>query len=284
MSVGIPSVAQPATPEITIRPPSRWGGFGLRDVWKSRELLYFLTKRELQIRYKQTVFGVAWAIVQPLAFAFVFTLIFGRVAGISSQGVPYPVFALTALVPWIFASQGVAQSAQSLVADANLLTKVYFPRLVLPVGKVLSFLVDLVLALCVIALFIGAYRVQPTVGLLLLPYFVLLALVTTVAVGVGLGALNVKYRDVIMGMPLVVQLWLFATPVIYPGTFIEGYWHYVYALNPMVSVIEGFRWAFVGTPAPDSVSLAVSSASAAIMLVVATVYFRRTERFFADIV
>jgi lipopolysaccharide transport system permease protein len=284
VSVALPSVARATAPETIIRPPGRWSGFGFAELWRYRELLYFLTKRELQIRYKQSLFGVAWAILQPLAYAFVFALIFGRVAGLSSQGVPYAVFALAALVPWIFVSQSVTQSASSLVGDANLLTKVYFPRLVVPVGKVLSFLVDLVLALCVLGLFVAVYDVQPSVGLAALPLFLLLAVATAAAVGVLLGALNVKYRDVAVAVPLFVQLWLFATPVIYPGTYITGAWHYVYALNPMVSVIEGVRWAFLGTPAPGGWSVVISAASALAMLVAALVYFRRTERFFADVV
>jgi homopolymeric O-antigen transport system permease protein len=270
--------------EVVIRPPARWGGFGFAELWHHRELLYFITKRELQIRYKQSLFGAAWAILQPLAYAGLFTLIFGRVAGLSSQGVPYAVFALAALVPWGFASQTVTQSAASLVGDANLLTKVYFPRLVVPAGKMLSLLVDLVLALCVLSLFVVGYGVRPSAGLALVPAFLLLAAVTAGALGAMLGALNVKYRDVAVAVPLIVQLWFFATPVIYPGTYIKGAWHYVYAINPMVSVIEGVRWGFLSTPAPEGLSVAISTASALVLLVVGLVYFRRTEHFFADVV
>jgi lipopolysaccharide transport system permease protein len=284
VSVAVPSIVPADAPEVVIRPPGRWSGFGFAELWHHRELLYFITKRELQIRYKQSLFGAAWAILQPLAYALVFTLIFSRVAHLSSQGVPYTVFALAALVPWGFASQGVTQSASSLVGDANLLTKVYFPRLVVPAGKVLSLVVDLVIALCVLGVFVVGYGVRPSAGLVLLPGFLLLAAVTAGALGALLGALNVKYRDVAVGVPLLVQLWLFATPVIYPGTYIKGAWHDVYAINPMVSVIEGVRWGFLSTPAPDGLSVAISVASALVLLVAGLVYFRRTERFFADVI
>jgi lipopolysaccharide transport system permease protein len=284
VSVAVPSMVPADAPEVVIRPPKRWGGFGFPELWHYRELLYFITKRELQIRYKQSLFGAAWAILQPIAYALLFAVIFGRVAGLSSQGVPYTVFALAALVPWGFASQSVTQSASSLVGDANLLTKVYFPRLVVPAGRVLSLVVDLALALCVLSVFVVAYGVRPSAGLALLPAFLLLAAVTAGALGATFGALNVKYRDVAVVIPLLVQLWFFATPVIYPGTYIKGAWHYVYAINPMVSVIEGVRWGFLGTPAPDGLSVAISVVSALMLLVAGLVYFRRTERFFADVI
>jgi lipopolysaccharide transport system permease protein len=273
-----------AQSSLTITPPSRWGGFGLRELWDARELLYFLTKRELQIRYKQSLFGVSWAVLQPLVYAFVFALFFGRLANVPSDGFPYPVFALSALVPWIFCSQAVSQAAASLVSDANLLGKVYFPRLAIPLAKILSFLFDLLIALCVLGLFVALYDVTPSEGLLLLPAFLLLAFLTAVGAGTLLATLNVRYRDVTVAIPLIVQLWLFATPVIYPGSLIEGGWRFVYALNPMVSVIDGVRWGFLGAPAPELATVAISTAVAALLLFAGIVYFRRGERFFADII
>ncbi|MGZ8693860.1 MAG: ABC transporter permease [Gaiellaceae bacterium] len=284
MSVAVPSVAPADATEIVVRPPARWLGFGFGELWRYRELLYFLTKRELQVRYKQSLFGVAWAIVQPLAYAALFTL-FARANGDTEQGLPYPVFVLAALVPWIFVAQAVGQSASSLVSDANLLTKVYFPRLLIPLAKVLSFLVDLALALGVLTVFVLLYGVHPSAGLALLPFFLLLAMTTALGVGVLLAALNVKYRDVAVAIPLLVQLWFFATlPVIYLGTTFSGKWQYVYALNPMVTVIQGTRWGFLGTPAPDGLTTAISTATAVTLLFLGVVHFRRTERFFADVV
>lgn len=273
-----------AETHVTITPPAGWGGFGLRELWTARELLYFLTKRELQIRYKQSAVGVSWSVLQPLAYAFIFALFFGQLANVPSEGVPYPVFALAALVPWLFASQAVSQAATSLVGDANLLSKVYFPRMTLPLAKVLTFLVDLVIALAVVGAFVALYGVSPTSGLLALPLFLLLAVVTAVGAGTFLAALNVRYRDVSVISPLITQLWLFSTPVIYPGSLVDGAWQYVYALNPMVSVVEGVRWGFVGTEAPDPAAVAISALTAAGAALCAVVYFRRTERFFADIV
>jgi lipopolysaccharide transport system permease protein len=269
---------------VTIAPPARWGGFGLRELWEARELLYFMTKRELQIRYKQSLFGVSWAVLQPLVYAFVFALFFGRLVNVPSDGFPYPIFALTALVPWIFVSQSVSQAAGSLVGDANLLGKVYFPRLVIPLAKVTSFLIDLVIALCVLGLFVALYGQSPSVGLLALPVFLLLGFVTALGAGTLLATLNVRYRDVTVAIPLLIQLWLFATPVIYPGSLISGAWQHVYALNPMVSVIDGVRWGLIGADAPALVDVAISAAAAIVLLVAGTAYFRRAERFFADII
>jgi lipopolysaccharide transport system permease protein len=278
------AVAPVEAPEVLIEPPGRWSGFGFEDIWQYRELLYFLMKRELQIRYKQSFFGVAWAVLQPLAYALVFTLVFSRGAGISSEGVPYPVFALAALAPWLFFSQSVTGSAASLVGDANLVTKVYFPRLVLPIGRILSFTVDLSIALVIVAVFVGIYGADPSAGLVLLPLFLLLALATAAGVGAFLAALNVKYRDVAVGVPFLVQLWFFATPVVYAGTLVTGKWHNLAAINPMVTVVNGVRWGFLSTPHPDPTAAAISVGSALVMLTIGLAYFRRTERFFADVV
>jgi lipopolysaccharide transport system permease protein len=271
-------------PTVTIRPPRSWGDLRLRELWSSRELVYFLTKRELQIRYKQSFFGIAWAVLQPLGMAFVFALVFGQLAGVGSEGVPYPVFALTALVPWLFTAQAVTQGANSLVQDANLLAKVYFPRLVIPLSKVIAFAFDLGVALIVVIVFALLYDVGLEWRVLTIPAFLLLGAITTLGVATLLAAINVKYRDVLLAVPVIVQVWLFASPVIYSSSEIPGDWQYVYALNPMVTVIDGVRWAVLGVSAPELGTAAVSVASAFLILAVAIVYFRRTEQFFADLV
>jgi lipopolysaccharide transport system permease protein len=278
-------VATVAQRELVIRPPHRWASIDLRELWEYRELMYFLVKRELQIRYKQSVFGVSWAVLQPVVYAFVFALFFGQLAAVPSDGFPYPVFALAGIVAWTFVSQAVGQGSSSLVGDANLLSKVYFPRVIIPVAKVLSLLVDLVIAICVpLTLLIVLYGAEPSIGLLAVPGFILLALVTSVGIACGLGALNVMYRDVTVALPLLVQVWLFASPIVYPTSLIPGDWKYLYALNPMVTVIDGMRWAFLGAAAPEIGMVACSVAGALVLLVAGILYFRRTERFFADVV
>jgi len=274
----------PETPVIRLRPPGRWGGLGVAEIVRARELLYFLTRRELLVRYKQSLLGVAWAVLQPVALTFIFALFFGRLAKVPSEGVPYPLFALAGLVPWMFVSQATAQAAQSLIGDANLLSKVYFPRLVIPVAKVLALLIDFIIAAGVLIAFTLLYGVGIRAQVLLLPVFLALGLVTALGAGVLLSALNVKYRDVTVGVPLAMQIWLFATPVVYPGSLITGGWQYVYALNPMVSIIDGVRWAVVGTGGPGGGPLAISVAVAVGMALAAIVYFKRTERFFADLI
>jgi lipopolysaccharide transport system permease protein len=270
--------------ETVIRPPRRRVATGIRELWRYRELLYFLTKRELQVRYNQSVFGISWALLQPLALAGIFTLFFGRLAGIPSEGVPYPVFALAAIVPWLFIAQSVTQSASSLVGDSELLSKVYFPRLTLPLAKVLSLLVDLFIALIVVFVIVTLYGIDPQPTAPVIVLFLLLAMLTAVGVGTLLAAVNVKYRDVQVAVPLIVQIWLFTTPVVYPASFVTGAWQYLYALNPMVSVVEGARWALLGTAAPDLPLLLISVASALVVAAVAVTYFRRTEHFFADLI
>jgi lipopolysaccharide transport system permease protein len=270
--------------EMVIRPPKRWTGLGWAELLSARELLYFLTKRELQVRYKQSIFGVSWAVLQPLVYAFVFALFFGQLANVPSDGFPYPVFALAGLVPWMFVSQAVSQGAGSLVADANLLSKVYFPRLVIPLAKTMSLLVDFLIALGVLCVMVAIYGATPSIGLVTVPALMLLAWVTASGVAIGFGALNVMYRDVQVAVPLLVQLWLFASPIAYPSSLIPGNWQYVYALNPMVTVIDGMRWAFLGSHAPSVAVAACSVAGALVVLTVSVLYFRRAERFFADVV
>lgn len=279
----LPTEAPPG-PTISIRPPGKWSSLRLGDLWEYRELLYFLTKRELQIRYKQSVFGISWAVLQPVVLAFIFALFFGLLAKVKSDSGPYPVFAMAGLVPWLFVAQSVAQSATSLVGDANLLTKIYFPRMVLPLGRVLALGIDLLVAIGVLFVVALIYGVTPSAAVALLPVFLLLAFVTAAGAGVLLSAVNVQYRDVTVVVPLAIQVWLFATPVIYASSLVSGNWQYLYAINPMVSVINGFRWALVDGPAPSIGTVAVSWASALALLVAGLVYFRRTEQFFADVI
>src|SRR4051812_23582957 len=277
----MPSVS---APEIVIAPPRTWSPPRLGELWQARELLYFITKRELQIRYKQSFLGVLWVILQPIALATVFALFLGSLAHVPSDGVPYPLFALVGLSAWLFASQAVGQAAVSLVGDANLVSKVYFPRLVIPVGRVLSLVVDVSIALLVALIATLLYGLGLRAEMLLTPLFVLLAFLTALGAGTLLSAMNVRYRDVGVAIPLVMQLWLFVTPVLYPGSLITGGWQYVYALNPMVSAVQGVRWAIIGTTPPALGAIAISVASAIALLIVALVYFRRTEHTFADII
>jgi lipopolysaccharide transport system permease protein len=281
------AVAAPA-PRTRIRPARRWPGLGLRALAEYRELIYFLTKREIQIKYKQSVFGVGWVVMQPLVMTFVFALFFGLVAKIPSGNLPYPIFYIVAVVPWLFTSQAVGLSAASLVADSNLLTKVYFPRLALPVAKALALLVDLSISLLLMLALVGIYQVSVNETAVLIPAFLLLGALTAVGPGMLFAAINVRYRDVALMVPVLIQIWAFATPVIYPGTLITGPLQYVYALNPMVTVIDGIRWAFFGEsggfPAPEPLSAAISVVSAITIAIVALVYFRRTEQYFADVV
>jgi lipopolysaccharide transport system permease protein len=272
------------TPATIIRPPTGWAALRLAELWEYRELLYFLTKRELQIRYKQSVVGVSWAVLQPVLLAFIFAVFFGVLADVPSDGHPYVLFAMSGLVPWLFVSQTVAQSAGSLVGDANLLTKVYFPRLVIPLAKALALLVDLVIALGVLLAVALLYGQMPGPETLAMPVFLILGLVTGVGLGILLAAANVQYRDIGLVTPLLIQVWLFATPVIYPGSLVTGNWQYLFALNPMVAVVDGVRWCVFGDSAPDPLVVGISATVAVGLLALGIGYFRRTELFFADIV
>lgn len=271
-------------PELEIRPPGRFSGIGLREIWPYRELLYFLTKRELQIRYKQSYLGFAWAIVQPVALTFIFALFFGRLAGLSSEGIPYPVYALAGLVPWIFTAGAVNGATGSLVDDANLIGKVYFPRAVIPTAKMLALVLDLLVAFAFLIIFALAYGADLRWTGFYAPLLLLLDFVIVLGMGLFLSALNVRYRDVVVAIPLVLQLWLFLSPVVYSGALVKGWWSYLYALNPMSSVLTGFRWALLGTHFPGTGQLLVSIGTALVVLVGASLYFRRVENFFADVV
>jgi lipopolysaccharide transport system permease protein len=269
---------------VSIRPTGGGADSVVSELWEFRELLYFLTKKELQVRYKQSLFGAGWAVLQPIGLTAIFSLIFGKLVSVPSEGVPYPLYVLTGMTVWIFVATGTAQSAASLVGESELVTKVYFPRLVIPLAKILSWLVDLLIALAVLFVVAGLYGRWPPVQVLTVPLWVAIAIGTVVGVGVLASAVNVKYRDVVAVLPLAIQVWLFLSPVAYPATLVTGGWKYVYAINPMVSAIGGMRWAMLGTPPPAAGQIAVSVGAVLVMLAIALVYFRRTERYFADIV
>lgn len=275
-----------AGPVTVIRPSSGWAPIRLRELWQYRETLYFLVWRDIKVRYKQTAIGASWAIIQPVMVMVVFTIFLGRLARMPSDGVPYPVFAFCALVPWTFFANGLQQSSHSLVSSSALITKVYFPRLLIPSARILAGLPDLGLALVVLFGLISYYGVGVSlVRALWLPLFVLLALVTALGVGFWLSALNVKYRDVQHAVPFIVQIWLFASPIAYPATLVPDAWRGLYALNPMVGVVEGFRWALLGTGhSPDTYTAATSALAALVLLVTGAFFFRRVERSFADII
>ncbi len=269
---------------IRIRPSKGWVSLKLKDLWEYRELLYFLTWKDIKVRYKQTVLGIAWAIIQPFMTMVVFSVFFGRLAKMPSDGIPYPIFSYAALVPWTFFANGLTQSSNSLVASAHLIQKVYFPRLIIPISVVASGMLDFVIAFGVLILMMLYYGILPTANILWLPGFLLLAWMTSLGAGLWLSALNVEYRDVRYVVPFLTQFWLFATPIAYPSSLLREPWHTIYGLNPMVGVIEGFRWALLGTVnAP--VSLIWSSVAAALLfLITGAFYFRRMERTFADVV
>ena len=280
-----PEMTTDTTAEVTwIRASRGWIVPDLRELWRYRELLYFLVWRDVKVRYKQTALGAAWAILQPVATMLVFSLFFGRLARVPSDGVPYPVFAFTALVPWTFFANGLTLSTQSLVQGQNLLKKVYFPRLAIPLAAVLSGLVDFALAFVVLAGMLLFYGIVPGPRALWIAPLLLLALATSLGAGLWLSALNVRYRDVGYVVPFLVQLWLFATPIAYPSSLLAEPWRTVYGVNPMVGVVEGFRWALLGTGSAPGGALAVSSLAAAALLAGGALYFRRLERTFADVV
>jgi lipopolysaccharide transport system permease protein len=270
-------------PTIIIRPPRKWVPVDFLEIWNYRELLTSFTVRDIKIRYKQTALGFAWAIIQPLFMMVIFTVIFGGFAKIPSDGVPYPLFSFAALLPWMLFSEGLSRSTMSMVGNSSIMTKVYFPRLIMPISGILSPLVDLAISLIILILMMAYYGFVPTWNVVFLPFFIILALATSLGVGLWLSALNVKYRDFQYTVPFIVQLWMYASPVVYPASMIPESIRYLYGLNPMVGVIEGFRWALLGTEIPGSIIL-VSVAVVAALLVSGMFYFRKMEQYYADIV
>ena len=271
-------------PVIQLKPLKGWVSLGLREIAEYHELLYFLIWRDIKIRYKQTVMGASWAIIQPLFTMVVFSLFFGRLAKVPSDGIPYPLFSYAALVPWTFFANGLSLGSSSVVSGANLVTKVYFPRLVMPVATVLSGVVDFALAFTVLIGMMFYYGVIPTANILWLPLFFLLALVTSLGVSLWTSALNVQFRDVRFVLPFLTQFWLFATPIAYPSSLLSGTWRTLYGINPMVGVVEGFRWALLGTDTSPGPIIVISSVTALLVLISGAYYFRDMEKNFADII
>jgi lipopolysaccharide transport system permease protein len=265
-------------PVIVVKPSRGWVSLKLNELWHYRELLYF------KVRYKQTVLGAAWAIIQPFFTMVVFSLFFGKLAKVPSDGIPYPIFAYAALVPWTFFANGLSQSSNSLVDNANMLKKVYFPRLVVPLSSVISGVVDFILAFTVLLGMMLFYGIYPTINVLWLPFLLLLTLATSLGVGLWLSAMNVQFRDVRYTVPFLTQFWLFATPIAYPSSLLSEPWRTLYGINPMVGVVEGFRWALLGTDTAPGPIILVSSLVALALLVSGCFFFRRMEKTFADVV
>jgi lipopolysaccharide transport system permease protein len=268
---------------VIIEPRHGWRGLGLSEVWAHRELLYYFVWRDLKVRYRQTFFGAAWAVIQPLLFMIVFSVSIGRVPGVGAENIPYPLFVFAAMVPWTLFTQGVTGASNSLIMGEGIITKVYFQRLLLPFSAVGSYLLDFLIALVVLAVLMVSFGVTPTLGLIWLPVFALLAMFSAIAVGTFLAAVNVRYRDVRYAVPFLVQLGLFVSPVAYTSSLIPAPWRALYGLNPMSGTIEGFRWALFGGPLPDLMILEAGIVTA-VLLLGALFYFRRVERTFADVI
>jgi len=269
---------------IIVKPSKGWISLRLDELWQYRELLYFLAWRDIKVRYKQTALGAAWAIIQPFFTMVVFSIFFGRLAKVPSDGIPYPIFAYAALVPWTFFANGLSQSANSLVGSANLIKKVYFPRLVVPISSVISGVFDFILAFLVLLGLMLYYGISPTLNIVWLPFLLLLTLITSLGVGLWLSALNVKFRDVRYTVPFLTQFWLFATPIAYPSSLLSEPWRTLYGINPMVGVVEGFRWALLGTDTAPGPIIIVSTVVALALFVGGAFWFRKMEKTFADVV
>jgi lipopolysaccharide transport system permease protein len=274
---------QSSTTVIRIEPSRGWASLKLRELWEYRELLYLLAWRDIKIRYKQTVLGAAWAVIQPFFSMVVFSLFFGHLAKMSSDGVPYPIFSYTALVPWTFFANGLNQASSRLVSNGNLIKKVYFPRLLIPLAAVLSGVVDFILAFSVLLGMMLYFGIVPTSNAFWLPLFLLLALVTALGVGLWLSAMNAQFRDVQYILPFLTQFWFFSTPIAYSSSLVPEVWRPLYGLNPMVGVIEGFRWALLGTATAPGAMIIASTLTAVLLLITGAFYYRRLEKTFADV-
>ncbi|MDH3601773.1 MAG: ABC transporter permease [Candidatus Tectomicrobia bacterium] len=271
-------------PTVLIEPRKGFFDFDLESIWQYRELLYILIWRDVKIRYKQTAIGAVWAILQPLLMMVIFTVVFRKFAHVPSDGLPYPIFAYTALLPWQYFSQAISRSTVSLVATPDMISKVYFPRLIVPIAASLGPIVDFAIAFVILLGMMVWYGIAPTVGILLLPAFILLAWLTVLSVSLFFSALNVKYRDVGHAIPFLVQVWMYASPVAYSVSVVPETWRLLYSLNPMVGVIEGFRWALLGNASPNLNAIAVSTAVMLLLLFGGLIYFRQMERTFADVI
>jgi lipopolysaccharide transport system permease protein len=279
----IPDKTKPVQ-HLRIEPSKGFVPLRAKEIWEFRELLYFLIWRDIKVRYKQTALGVSWAIIQPVLTMVVFSVFFGKLGKMSSDGVPYPIFAFAALVPWTLFSNGLTHGTNSLVASSNLIQKVYFPRLIIPVATVLAGVVDFLLAFVVLLLMMIFYGIFPTVNIIWLPFFLLITLTSSLAVSLWLSALNVEYRDIKYITPFLTQIWLFATPIAYSSRLLDEPWRTLYGLNPMVGVVEGFRWALLGTETQPGPTAIVSGAASLLFLISAAFYFRRMEKTFADVI
>jgi len=269
---------------VVIKPRKGWLGIDLKELWLYRELIYFLTWRDIKVRYKQAVLGIAWAILQPVMTTAITSLVFGLLLKVKSDGLPYPVFVLSALLPWHLFQMSLQKSSVSLVGNANLITKIYFPRIIIPLSSVLAVLLDFLISLILLFIAMAIYSIPLTWNVLWVIPLTLLAVLAALAVGLWLSALNVQYRDVQQMVPFLIQIWMYATPIVYPITTIpEGTPRYIYSLNPMVGVVQGFRWALFGGSPPD-MTLLVSTLAVLILLIGGLFYFKRMERTFADVV
>src|SRR2546426_345134 len=284
MSVAQESAAPLTQPVLRITPPRGWLDLDFGEVWSARELLYFFVWRDIKVRYKQTAIGVAWAVLQPLLTMLVFSLFFGKLAKIPSGGSPYPVFYYCALLPWTYFATALASATTTVVDQQHVVTKVYFPRVVLPLAAVTSGLLDLGIGFGVFLAMMLYYRIAPTPAILMLPAFVLLAVLTALGVGLWLSALNAIYRDVRYVLPFLVQFWMFASPVAYPSSLVPERWRWLYGLNPMAGVIEGFRWSLTGHGQPPDLLLAASAGAVLVVLAGGIFYFHRAESTIADVV
>jgi lipopolysaccharide transport system permease protein len=274
----------PSAQVVTLKPAKGWLGIDLKELWHYRELIYFLTWRDIKVRYKQAVLGIAWSVLQPVLTTAIMTVVFGVLLKVNSDGLPYPVFALSALLPWHLFQLSLQKSSISLVGNANLITKVYFPRVIIPFSSVLAALVDFVVSLVLLFITMAIYKLPLTWNVLWVIPLTLLTVLAALAVGLWLSALNVQYRDVQQMVPFLIQIWMYATPIVYPITTIpEGTFRYIYSLNPMVGVVQGFRWAFFGGSPPD-MTLLISSLAVLMLLISGLFFFRRMEKTFADVV
>jgi lipopolysaccharide transport system permease protein len=272
------------TPHIQIKPAKGWQLVDFKEISKYRDLFYFLVIRDIKVKYKQTVLGGLWAIIRPFFMMVVFTLFFGKLAKIPSDGIPYPIFSYTAMVAWMYFSTSIADSANSLIGEANLISKVYFPRVIVPLSPVLAGLLDFCIAFIVLIGMMVYYNIYPNRMIVFLPVLILLMILTASGVGMFLAALNAKYRDIRYTIPFIIQLWMFASPVVYPASLVPGKYQFLYALNPMVGVIEGFRAVLLGTVAFPTQIIAISALVSVILFVFGLFYFKQMERYFADVV
>lgn len=260
-------------PHLHIEPSNSFASLKIEELWEYRELLYFLVWRDIKVRYKQTALGAAWAIIQPVMTMVIFSIFFGKLGKMASEGVPYPIFTFAALVPWTLFSNGLTQAANSLIGSSNLIKKVYFPRLIIPLAAILAGVVDFVLSLLVLLVLMIWYGIVPTEKIIFLPLFLLMTLIASLSVSLWLSALNVEYRDVKYIVPFLSQIWLFATPIAYSGKMLEEPWRTIYGLNPMVGVVEGFRWALIGTHTPPDWTTLISALTSLVLLIAALFIF-----------